>query len=201
VVITPNHVSFMDPVLVTIPIHRPVYYLALEPFFRIPVLGTLMRWARALPVRHDDVNRQVGRMALRLLRAGEPLMVFPEASRTRDGRLQPFHPGAFRLAMAVDAPVVPVTIRGAFEAWPVGRRLPRRGRIRITYHPPLTRKDLPAELPRQAQPEALAELARQRIAATLEPDAPSRCRRPEGPTPAAPSSAGPAHRGGRRPGG
>lgn len=167
VVITPNHVSFMDPVLVTIPIHRPLHYLALEPFFHVPVLGVLMRWCRALPVREDEVNTDAARMAIRLLRSGEALVVFPEAGRSLDGRLQPFHPGAFRLALAGDAPVVPVTIAGGFEAWPASRRLPRPGRITIAYHPPLTRKDLPSDAPRKALPELMANLARRAIAEAL----------------------------------
>jgi 1-acyl-sn-glycerol-3-phosphate acyltransferase len=118
----------MDPVPITIPIHRPLHYMTLEPFFRVPFLGALIRWCRAFPVREDEADRQAVRTAIRLLRAGEALGIFPEGGRTPDGRLQPFRPGAFRLALQMEAPIVPVTIQGAFEAWPVGRRLPRLGR-------------------------------------------------------------------------
>lgn len=99
-------------------------------------------------------------------------MIFPEGGRTLDGRLQPFRPGAFRIALHTDAPVVPVTIAGAFEAWPVQRRFPRSGRITITYHPPLTRKDLPPDADRKVQPDLLAELVRQRIESALPPTLP-----------------------------
>jgi 1-acyl-sn-glycerol-3-phosphate acyltransferase len=167
VVIVPNHVSFMDAVLVTIPIHRPLHYMTLEPFFRVPGLGALIRWCRAFPVREGTVDRQGIRTAIRVLQGGEPLVIFPEGGRSRDGRLQPFLPGAFRIALHADAPVVPVTIAGAFEAWPPQRRLPRPAPIRITYHSPLTRKDLPPGLDRKSQPEALAELVRQRIIEAL----------------------------------
>ncbi len=172
VVLAPNHVSYMDPVLVNIPIHRPLHFMTLEPFFRVRGLGALLRWCRAFPVREDEVDRQAVRTAIRLLRGGEPVVIFPEGGRTLDGRLQPFRPGAFRIALHTDAPVVPVTIAGAFEAWPVQRRFPRSGRITITYHPPLTRKDLPPTADRKAQSERLAELARQRITAAL-PSEPS----------------------------
>lgn len=167
VIITPNHVSFMDPVLITIPIRRPLHYMALEPFFRKPGLGPLMRWCRAFPVREDEPDAPAVRAALRLLRAGEPLVIFPEGGRSPDGRLLPFHTGAFRLALSAGAPVVPVTIAGGFEAWPAHRALPRPGRITITYHPPLTPADLPPAADRRTRPALLADLARRRIGVRL----------------------------------
>lgn len=167
VVLTPNHVSYLDPVLVNIPIHRALTYLALEPFFQIPVLGWVMRWCRALPLSEGSANDPVLRTALRVLRAGEPLVVFPEGGRSKDGTLQPFRPGACRLALAADVPVVPVAIHGAYEVWPGTRRLPRPGRVTIRYLPPLTRHDLPAGAPRRAHPELLTALVRARIAAAL----------------------------------
>jgi 1-acyl-sn-glycerol-3-phosphate acyltransferase len=168
VVLTPNHVSFMDPVLISIPIHRPLHYMTLEPFFRKPVLGRLIRWCRAFPVREDEVDRRAVRTALGLLRAGEPVVIFPEGGRSPDGTLQPFRPGAFRLALQTETPVVPVTIAGGFEAWPAHRRLPRPARITVTYHLPLTRKDLPRGADdRKIGPDALAGLVRDRIRSAL----------------------------------
>ena len=167
VVLVPNHVSFMDPVLATIPIHRPLHYMTLEPYFRVPGLGILIRWCRAFPVRGDEADGRAARAALRLLHGGEPLVIFPEGGLSPDGTLQPFRAGAFRLALAARAPVVPVTIAGAFEAWPRRRRLPRPGRIAVTYHRALTVADLPASADRKACPALLAELARERIASAL----------------------------------
>jgi 1-acyl-sn-glycerol-3-phosphate acyltransferase len=167
VLITPNHVSFMDPILVTIPVRRPLHYMALEPFFRVRGLGALMRWARAFPIQEGEPDNLAVRRALRVLRQGEPLVIFPEGGRSPDGRLQPFRPGAFRLALVTGAPVVPVTIVGAFEAWPARRRLPRPGRIAITYHAPLDTSALPPDADRKARPELLMALARERIASVL----------------------------------
>jgi 1-acyl-sn-glycerol-3-phosphate acyltransferase len=167
VVIAPNHVSFMDPILVTIPVRRALHYMALEPFFRVRGLGALMRWARAFPVQEGEADGPAVRRALRLLRQGEPLVIFPEGGRSPDGRLQPFRPGAFRLALAAGVPVVPVTIVGAFEAWPVGRRFPRPGRVTITYHPALDGSAVEAVVDRKARPDALMELVRDRVASAL----------------------------------
>lgn len=167
VVITPNHVSFMDPILITIPIRRPLHYMALEPFFRVRGLGALMRWARAFPIQETERDSPAIRRALDILRRGEPLVIFPEGGLSRDGRLQAFRPGAFRIALARGAPVIPVTIAGAYESWPAGRRMPRPGRITITYHPPLDDTALPPGADRRARPEILMALARKRIAAAL----------------------------------
>jgi 1-acyl-sn-glycerol-3-phosphate acyltransferase len=166
VVLVPNHVSYMDPVLLSIPVHRPLHFMTLAGFFHVPGLGALIRWCRAFPVR-EEADRQAVRTAIRILRAGEPLVIFPEGGRSTDGRLLPFRPGAFRIALQMDAPVVPVTIAGAFEAWPAQRRLPGPGRITITYHPPLTRKDLPPGADRTTQAELLAALTRRRIEEAL----------------------------------
>ncbi len=62
---------------------------------------------------------------------------------------------------------MPVTIAGAFEAWPAQRRLPRRGRIAITYHSPLGEADLPPAADRKARPDLLMALVRERIEAAL----------------------------------
>jgi 1-acyl-sn-glycerol-3-phosphate acyltransferase len=167
VVITPNHVSFMDPILITIPIRRALHYMALEPFFRVRGLGALMRWARAFPIQETERDSPAIRRALGILRQGEPLVIFPEGGRSPDGRLRAFRPGAFRIALVSGAPVVPVTIAGAFEAWPAGRRMPRPGRITITYHPPLDGAALPLDAARRARPEILMALARDRIATAL----------------------------------
>jgi 1-acyl-sn-glycerol-3-phosphate acyltransferase len=167
VVLAPNHVSFMDPILVTIPIHRPLHYMTLEPFFRVRGLGPLIRWCRAFPVQEDEPDGAAVRTALRLLRAGEPLVIFPEGGRSPDGRVRPFRPGAFRLALAARAPVVPVSIAGAFESWPAGRRLPRPGRVTITYHPPVDASILPAGADRREQPAILMQVVRERIRAAL----------------------------------
>jgi 1-acyl-sn-glycerol-3-phosphate acyltransferase len=136
-VIVPNHQTYADPPLVTIPVRRPVYYMAWSRLFDIPVFSHFIRLLRAFPVDIDARDARATREAVRLLRAGAALMIFPEGERTTDGHVRRFKPGAFRLAVSLDVPVLPVTIVGGNDSWPPGRMLPRRGRITITYHPPL----------------------------------------------------------------
>ena len=136
-VIVPNHQTYADPALVSIPVRRPIYYMAWSRLFDIPVFSRLIRLLRAFPVDIDTRDARATREAVRLLQNGAALMIFPEGERTPDGRLQRFKPGAFRLAVSVKAPVLPVTIVGGDRSWPPGRIFPRPGHITITYHPPL----------------------------------------------------------------
>lgn len=166
VLILPNHQTYADPPLVTIPIRRRVHYMAWSRLFGIPGLGWLIRRFRAFPVDVDGPDRRATREVVRLLRAGEAVMIFPEGGRSRDGRLQPFRPGAFRLAASLGVPVLPVTIAGGHAVWPPGRIFPRPGRITITFHPPLFPD--PSLEPREAA-RRLLEATREAIASALAP--------------------------------
>ena len=164
-VVVPNHQTFADPVLVTIPIRRRVYYMAWRQLFQVPGLGRLIRLLRAFPVELDARDPGAVREARRrLVDEDAVVMIFPEGGRSKDGTLGRFHLGAFRLAASLGVPALPVTIAGGHESWPPGRRLPRRGRITITYHPPLC-IDTAAD-PRAAAQD-LAERARAVIASVL----------------------------------
>ncbi len=164
-IITPNHQTYADPPLVTIPVRRRIYYMAWSRLFEIPLFSRFIRLLRAFPVQIDSADPRAAREVVRLLRAGQAVMIFPEGGRTPDGTVQRFKPGAFRLAVSLATPILPVTIAGAHAAWPPGRALPRPGRITITYHPPL-RPDLSLE-PRRAARE-LGERAYAAIVGALE---------------------------------
>ena len=136
-IITPNHQTFADPPLVTIPVLRPVHYMAWSRLFAVPVFGRFIRLLRAFPVQVESADPRAARAAVRLLRSGQAVMIFPEGERSPDGGVRRFKPGAFRLAVSLGAPVLPVTIDGGHASWPPGRVFPRPGRIRITYHAPI----------------------------------------------------------------
>jgi 1-acyl-sn-glycerol-3-phosphate acyltransferase len=164
--ITPNHQTYADPPLVALPIRRRIHYMAWQALFDVPGFAWLIRRLRAFPVSLESADARALREAVRLLRAGEALMIFPEGGRSLDGRLRPFKPGAFRLAVAHQVAVLPVTIVGGSESWPPGRRFPRPGRITITYHPVL--HFLPGLAPKAAAQD-LAERTSRAIASALPP--------------------------------
>lgn len=162
VIITPNHQTYADPPLVTIPIRRRIYYMAWNRLFDVPGLAALIRRLRAFPVDVETADSRATREAVRVLRAGHALMIFPEGSRSPDGTVGRFKPGAFRLSVSLGVPVLPVTIAGGHEAWPPGQVWPRPGRIRITYHRPLHPDP---SLPARDAARQLAEQTRQVIVA------------------------------------
>jgi 1-acyl-sn-glycerol-3-phosphate acyltransferase len=129
-IITPNHQTFADPPLVTIPVLRPVYYMAWSRLFEVPVFGRVIRLLRAFPVQLESADPRATREAVRLLQSGQIVMIFPEGGRSLDGGVQRFKPGAFRLAVSLGTPVLPVTIDGGHALWPPGHALARRAPAR-----------------------------------------------------------------------
>jgi 1-acyl-sn-glycerol-3-phosphate acyltransferase len=165
-IIAPNHVTFADPVMVWIPVRLRVHFMAWDALFDVWGLSWLIRRLRAFPVQLESADSRAIRETVRLLRAGQAVMIFPEGGRAPDGRLQPFYQGAFRLACSLNVPVLPVTILGGHDAWPPGRALPRPGRLSIVYHraiPP------PKGTDSRAAARTLARQVRDAIASRLPP--------------------------------
>ena len=170
--ITPNHQTFADPPLVSLPFRRPIYYMAWNRLFQVPVFGQLIRRLRAFPVDIYGRDARATREAVRLLQAEAALMIFPEGERSTDGRIQRFKLGAFRLAVSLGVPVLPVTIAGGEQAWPPGRAFPRPGRITITYHPPIEVEKVPEKTSKtelRSRARLLATRTSETISSSQEP--------------------------------
>jgi len=113
-----NHVNLFDPFILYCAVPQFVRGLELESHFKIPIYGVLMKRFGNVPVpdvrRPSDLKR-MWRMTKNSLEGGTSLIVFPEGSRTLDGRLGPFEDGGFRMAQQLGYPIVPVSIVGSFE--------------------------------------------------------------------------------------
>ena len=141
VLLVSNHVSVLDPPFVGGAAPRPLYFMAKEELFRIPLLGRLIRALNARPVRRDGSDTRALKAALAQLEEGHALLVFPEGTRGEEGRpLREGKAGVGMLAVLSGAPVVPVYVSGTGAALPRGRSLPRSTRVRVTFGPPLTFK-------------------------------------------------------------
>lgn len=136
-ILAPNHVSYLDPLWVSIPIKRPMRYMTWDRLTRLPLLGSMMRAYGAFPVNVETGDRAALRLSLEQLRSGGGLVIFPEGARTRTGKMTPFKPGVIRLALETDVPIVPVTIIGGYRAFSPHHMFPRPHKLKIVYHDPI----------------------------------------------------------------
>jgi len=136
-----NHQSFLDPMLMSFALRRPMNYMARDSLFRVPGFGRLIKSLNAFPVRRGTADLAAMKEAMRRLRAGGQVVVFAEGTRTPDGRIGRFLPGVAVLSQRAADWTVPVLIDGAFEAWPRTQRLPQPGSIVVQYAPPIARAD------------------------------------------------------------
>jgi 1-acyl-sn-glycerol-3-phosphate acyltransferase len=135
VVFMPNHQSNCDPPAV-IAILPQVIALVKKEFFRVPVLGRAMLQVGFIPVDRKTRERAVAAIdeGVTSLAAGRSFLVFPEGTRSREGRLQPLKKGAFVMAIKAQVPIVPISISGSSKIMRKGSFAIRPGRVRITIH-------------------------------------------------------------------
>ena len=144
VLLASNHLSFMDSVVIPVVAPRKVVFLAKSDYFTNPGLkGRLQRaWfetAGMVPVDRDDTKSALGSLdiALEVLRRGEAFGLYPEGTRSRDGRLYRGRTGVAQLAMVSGAPIVPVGLVGTDELQPVGSSLPRMVKVTVRFGSPI----------------------------------------------------------------
>lgn len=137
-----NHVSNLDPPILITHIPRRTSVLVKKELWKIPILGRAFTIGEFVPV--DRRNRESAidsiRRAGEVMRHGINMMVYPEGTRSPDGRLLPFKKGPFHLAMETGIAVVPVTIQGTAEIMPKGSTVCKGGAVILTFHPPLDPK-------------------------------------------------------------
>src|SRR6266705_4682787 len=118
VILAMNHQSYLDPPLAGITCDRAIYFLARRTLLDVPLLGWFLPKLNVIPVNQESVDRSAIRAVIRVLQAGNGVLVFPEGSRTLDGTLQPGEPGMGLMIAKTLAPVVPMRIFVAREALP-----------------------------------------------------------------------------------
>lgn len=135
-----NHQSFLDPILVGLACNRRLTFLARESLFRWGPFGRLLVWYDTVPIKREGVGIGGLKETLRRLKQGQAVLVFPEGTRSRDGRVGNLQPGFCALVRRGRALLVPVGIDGAFEVWPRWRRWPRPRTIHLHFGPPINQK-------------------------------------------------------------
>jgi 1-acyl-sn-glycerol-3-phosphate acyltransferase len=138
VILASNHASYLDPPLVGSGLRRGINYLARESLFRFPLMGWLLRKWNCVPVDRDGGGAAGLRAILDRLLAGGAIILFPEGTRTRDGRLQPARSGIGLTVIKSSATVVPVRVFGTYEAYGRHMRFPRPHRVVVKYGMPMS---------------------------------------------------------------
>lgn len=160
-----NHVSNLDPPVFVPNIPGRCSVLVKKEVFRVPIFGRVLKMAEMVPV--DRSNRESAiesvRAATEVLRRGLNMVIFPEGTRSTDGRLLPFKKGPFHMAIEAGVAVIPVTLLGTSECWPKGTWAIRSGKATVIFHPPI-------EPSRVVDRDELMAAVRQSIASALPDD-------------------------------
>jgi len=146
-IVMPNHTSFLDSVILGFLADRDIWFMAKNSEYRHAPMRWFLRHAGSFPVRRYNIDVLAVRNAIRLVRHGHLLGLFPEGERTWDGGMLPLRTGAMRLVLALDTPVIPVGIAGAYELMPRWTSSVRPVQVRIAIGRPMKFAHIP--IPRQ----------------------------------------------------
>ncbi|MCH7765748.1 MAG: 1-acyl-sn-glycerol-3-phosphate acyltransferase [Acidobacteria bacterium] len=159
-----NHMSNIDPPLLVAVLPPRIAFMAKKGVFSIPVLGTAVRLDGCVPVdrQNPEAARESVEGALANIKQGVTFVVYPEGTRSRDGRLQRFKHGVFVLAIRAGVPIVPITLDGTRAIMAKGKWAIYPGTVRVTIHPPVETRGRSLE-----EREQLAEEIRAIVASAL----------------------------------
>lgn len=136
-VLASNHQSFLDILIYGGCVPRHVAFVARDTLANWRWLAYVMRECGTVLVKRGSSDRRALRQMADHLERGDMVVIYPEGTRTRDGSLQEFKGGALLAARMAGVPIVPCGIRGAYDAWPRGRTLPRPKKIGVRFGPPI----------------------------------------------------------------
>ncbi len=132
-----NHASYMDPIILGSAAPRRLRFMVLQWMYDLLLIRWFYWGMGTVPVRSEGQDARAIRSALRVLGSGGLLAIFPEGTRSADGRLIDPRPGAALIATMAGVPVIPAWIDGARQSLPVGGRFPKPARIHVRFGPPL----------------------------------------------------------------
>lgn len=160
--IASNHESYLDPPLIgTFAVNRQISYIARSGLFGLKPLAWFITALNAIPIRENQGDAAAIREIIRRLEAGEVVLIFPEGSRTSDGRMQEFKRGVALLVKKAKCAVQPVAVEGAYKTWPRHRLAPRlfRTRTGVLYGQPIPYEELMKDGPDAALRRIEQEIA------------------------------------------
>lgn len=153
-ILAANHMSFLDPPLVAVSIKHPLHFLTKRELTEIPVFGGLIRWLSVIPVRRGILDHEAMDQVRACLAAGERILIFPEGTRSRDGKIHEAKAGFGKLVYETGVPVVPVRIVGSFKSFPPDTLFPRPSPVHVIFGKPFKPSGVPSGAPAGVPDEA-----------------------------------------------
>jgi 1-acyl-sn-glycerol-3-phosphate acyltransferase len=146
VLIASTHQSHADSLAIGVAVRRPVHFLGDLKLTTWPVLGPQLPKLGMIPLRRGEADDAAMTVLHQLLQQGACVAVYPEGSRSRDGRVHRLRSGVARLAADGQVPVVPAAVAGIYDVWPIGQN-PRvlGGKVTVRFGAPMA---APADSPR-----------------------------------------------------
>ena len=169
VLITSNHASYVDSVLVWFTCPRRVAFLGKKELYDTPLSAWFFRGFGVIPVDRENPTLSMVRDTLNALREGVPVMLAPEGTRSSTGELLPFKSGFVKFAHKARVPILPTAIIGSYELWPRHAKFPRPGKITLVYGEPImTEEYTNGPALDSATLESISDLVRSRIQALIQ---------------------------------
>ena len=159
-----NHQSFLDPLLIGLPLQRPISFVARDSLFKVPVVGWMLRNTYVMPISRESASSASLRETIRRMQHGFLVGIFPEGTRTETGEVGEFKPGFVALIRRAKLPVYPVGVAGAFQSMGKGSWFMKPVRVRLVYGEPISVEEL-ALYDGRDKDDALINLVRSRIVA------------------------------------
>lgn len=133
-----NHLSFLDPLLIGLPLTRPVSFVARDSLFKIPVIGWILRNTYVMPINRESASSAVIRQTVERLNAGFLCGIFPEGTRSRDGQVGKFKPGFIALVRRSEVPIYPAALAGTGRAFGRGSWFLKPVPVCAAFRPPIS---------------------------------------------------------------
>jgi 1-acyl-sn-glycerol-3-phosphate acyltransferase len=124
VIFAANHVSYLDPIVLGIANKRQIHFIAKKEIFEVPVLGLIVKYLGAIPVDRQNANLTSIKKSFNILKDGKVLGIFPEGTRSLNGKLLELNAGLIKIAFKTNAPIIPIGITGTYDIYPPGAKIP-----------------------------------------------------------------------------
>ena len=151
-----NHTGHLDPLILQMATSRKPWFVTGPAAFKVPVIKHILKWFNVVPLNFGDGLTAIENAVIKL-KAGDPVVIFPEGKFTSDGNLCKFHRGVAIMAKEANCPIIPFAIKGGFEAWGKIRKNPKLfTKIIVQFGQPITdlsgdEKDITKELQARVQ--------------------------------------------------